>query len=57
VKKYYVESNTKGIFYKNKEKRKGNWIGKIFIDGKIEGRIEVLGRRGRRCKQLLDDLK
>jgi len=27
------------------------------IDGKIEGGIEVLGRRGRRCKQLLDNLK
>jgi hypothetical protein len=27
------------------------------IEGKIEGRREVTGRRGRRCKQLLDDLK
>jgi hypothetical protein len=27
------------------------------IDGKIEGRIEVEGRRGRRCKHLQDDLK
>jgi hypothetical protein len=23
----------------------------------IEGKIEVMGRQGRRCKQLLDDLK
>jgi hypothetical protein len=27
------------------------------IEGKLEGRIEIMGRRGRRCKQLLDDLK
>ena len=27
------------------------------IGGKIEGRIEVMGRRGRRCQQLLDDLE
>jgi hypothetical protein len=27
------------------------------IEEKIEGRIEVTGRRGRRRKQLLDDLK
>jgi hypothetical protein len=27
------------------------------IEGKIKGGIEVTGRRGRRCKKLLDDLK
>jgi hypothetical protein len=27
------------------------------MKGKIEGRIEVTGRRGKRRKQLLDDLK
>jgi hypothetical protein len=27
------------------------------IEGKLEGRIEMTGRRGRRRKQLLDDLK
>jgi hypothetical protein len=46
--------------------RKANWIGHILrrncllkhvIEGKIEGRIEVAGRRGRRRKQLLDSLK
>jgi hypothetical protein len=46
--------------------RKSNWIGhmlprncllKHVIGGKIEGRIEMTGRRGRRRKQLLDDLK
>jgi hypothetical protein len=45
------------------ERRKANWIGHILrgncllkhvIEGKIEGRIEVAGRRGRRCKQLLN---
>jgi hypothetical protein len=30
---------------------------KHAIEGKIEGRIEVTGRQGRRRKQLLDDLK
>ena len=28
-----------------------------MIEGKIEGRIEMTGRQGRRRKQLLDDLK
>jgi hypothetical protein len=46
--------------------RKANWIGHILhrncclkhiIEGKIEGRIEGTGRWGRRCKELLDDLK
>jgi hypothetical protein len=27
------------------------------FEGKLEGRIEMTGRRGRRCKQLLDDFK
>jgi hypothetical protein len=26
------------------------------IEGKIKGRIEVKGKRGRRCRKLLDDL-
>jgi hypothetical protein len=46
-------------------KRKANWIGHILrrncllrqvIEGKIKG-IEVTGRRGRRRRKLLDDLK
>jgi hypothetical protein len=28
-----------------------------IIEGKIKGVIEVAGRRGRRCRKLLDDLK
>jgi hypothetical protein len=47
-------------------RRKANWIGHILrrncllkqsIEGKIEGSIEVTVRRGRRCRQLLDDLE
>jgi hypothetical protein len=48
------------------KRRKANWIGQILrrncllkhvIEGKLEGRIEMTGRRGRRRKHLLDDLK
>jgi hypothetical protein len=48
------------------KRRKANWIGHILrrncllkqvIEGKLEGRIEMTGRRGRRGKQLLDDIK
>jgi len=47
-------------------KRKAKWIGHILsrncllqrvIEGKIQGGIEVTGRRGRRHRKLLDDLK
>jgi len=47
-------------------RRKSNWIGHILsrnclvkqvIEGKIKGGIEVTGRRGKRRKKLLDDLK
>jgi len=47
-------------------KRKANWNGHILrrncllqrvTEGKIQGGIEVTGRRGRRCRKLLDDLK
>jgi hypothetical protein len=48
------------------KRRKANWIGHILrrncllkhvIEGKLEGSIEMTGRRGRRRKQLLDVLK
>jgi hypothetical protein len=48
------------------KRRKADWIGHILcrncllkhvIEGKLEGRIEVTRRRGRRGKQLLADLK
>jgi hypothetical protein len=47
-------------------KRKANWIGHILcrscllqrvVEEKIKGRIEVTGRRGRRRRKLLNDLK
>ena len=47
-------------------KQKANWIGHILHrncllqwvkEGKIKGWIEVTGRRGRRHRKLLDDLK
>jgi hypothetical protein len=47
-------------------KQKANWIGHILhrncllrqvMEGKIKGGIEVTGRRGRRRRKLLDDLK
>jgi len=47
-------------------KRKAKWIGHILrrdcllqrvIEGNITGGIEVTGRRGRRRRKLLDDLK
>jgi hypothetical protein len=47
-------------------KREANWIGHILrrnfllqqvIEGKIKGRIEVRGRRGKRRRKLLYDLK
>jgi hypothetical protein len=47
-------------------KRKANWIGHIVrrkcllrqvIEGKIKGAIEMIGRRGRRRRKLLGDLK
>jgi hypothetical protein len=60
IKKYYVKGN-RNILHTIK-RTKAIWIGiilrrnfllKRFIEGKIEG----TGRRGRRRKQLLDDLK
>ena len=47
-------------------KRKANWVGHILrrncllqrvIEGKIKWGVEVTGRRGRRRRELLDDLK
>jgi hypothetical protein len=44
-------------------KRKAKWIGNIgrrncfldhFMQGETEGRKELMGRRGRRCKQLME---
>jgi hypothetical protein len=51
---------------RNNKNRKTNWIGHILrrncplqhvIERNIEGRMEVTGRRGRRRKPILDNLK
>jgi len=46
------------------KRRKANWIDhswnclvKHFIEGNIQVRIEVTGKRGRRSKHLMEDLK
>ena len=63
--KYYIESEERNILH-TINRRNANWISHIvrrscllkqLIDGKIEGRVQVTGRRGRRRKQLLDDCK
>jgi len=60
------EYYTWGQEYPTYSKKKANWIGHILrkncilqhvIKGKIQGRARVPGRRGRRRKRLLDDLK
>jgi hypothetical protein len=48
------------------KRRKAIWIGQILrrncilkhvIEGKLQGKIQMMGRQGKRCKQLLYDLK
>jgi len=55
----------RGEKYLASTKKKSNWFGQILrrncllkhvIEGQIEGRIDVVGRRGRRRKHLMDDL-
>jgi hypothetical protein len=64
IKKYYVKEE-RNILHTVK-RRKANWIGHILrrnwilndvIKGKVEGKIEVTGRRERKRKQLLGDHK
>jgi hypothetical protein len=59
------DKEEKNILHRVK-RGKANWIGqnlhvncllKHVIGGKIEGRIEVMGRRGRRREQLLSGFK
>ena len=54
------------IILQTLNRRKAVWIGHILrrnsilkhvIEGKMEGRIQIVKRRGRRCMQLQDDLK
>jgi hypothetical protein len=55
-----------GSIVQDIKRRNANWIGHILhrncvlkhvIEGKVERRIKVTERRGRRRKQLLDDIK
>ena len=65
MKKYYVRVKEKRNTLRTVKRRKANSVGHILrrnfllkrvFEEKIEGRIEVNGTRGRRRKQLLDDL-
>jgi len=66
MKKYYLRVKEQRNILHETSIRKANWIGHILhsncllqrvIEGKIKGGIEVTGRRGRRHRQLLEDLK
>jgi hypothetical protein len=61
MKKYYRVKEERNIVHTIK-RRKANWIGHILrrnclLKHVIEGKLEMTERRGRRRKQLLDDLK
>jgi hypothetical protein len=45
MKKYYLESRSRGISYMK------------YVNGRLTGLVTVTGRRGRRRRKLLDDLK
>ena len=64
MKKYYTKSKKKRNILQTIIRRMVNWTGHILcrncllehiIEGKVEGRMEVMGRRGRKRKQLLAD--
>jgi hypothetical protein len=66
IKKYYLESSSRGISYmKYVTGRQTGFVTFCvetafyngFIEGKMKGGIEVTGRQGRRRRKLLDDLK
>jgi hypothetical protein len=65
MKMYCLESRGRGISYMKyvNGRRTGlvtlcrNCLLQWAIEGKIQGGIEVIGRQGRRCRKLLDDLK
>jgi len=66
MKKYYLRVKEQRNILHEIRKRKANWIDHILrrncllqrvIEGKIKGGIEVTGRRGRRSRKLLYDLK
>ena len=64
MRKYYTESRGRGISYI--KRGKADWIGHILskicflkhmVEGKVERGLDVTGRQGKRCKQLLGDRK
>ena len=66
MKKCYLRVKEQRNILHEISKWKANWIGHILrrncllkqvIEGKIKVGTEVRGRRGRRCRKLLDDLK
>ena len=66
MKNYYFRVKEQRNILHEIRKRKANWIGHILrrnclpqrvIEGKKKGGIEVTGRRGKRRRKLLDDLK
>jgi len=66
MKKYYVTVKEQRNMLLTIKERKANWIGHILRkncllkhvkEGKIEGRIEVAGKRVRRYKQLLRNIE
>jgi hypothetical protein len=65
MKKYYRVKEERNVLHTIK-RRKANWIGhslhrncllKHIIEGKTERSTAVMGRQGRRCNQLLDNIK
>jgi hypothetical protein len=59
-KKCYTESKRGGTSYIQKRRLTvlvTSWVGTAFCNMLLKERIEVVRRRGRRPKQLLDDLK
>jgi hypothetical protein len=62
---YYIVNEKRNIL-QTTQSRKANWVGYLLrrdyrlrhvSEGKIKGRIEMTGRRGRISKQILDDLE
>jgi len=51
------EMSFKILNYLNAHTLHRNCLLQQVIEGKIKGGIEVTGRRGRKCRKLLDDLK
>jgi hypothetical protein len=66
MKKFYLESRSRGLSYMKYVNGRQTGLVTFYvetafsqrvIEGKIEGCIEVTGRRRRRHRELLDDLK